>query len=133
MKKKKYWIIGIIILVLVLVFVVVLRGFTGEDSWIKNEKGEYVKHGNPYSTPDYVKEQQDAILCARNLYSKAKSSGMTISSQCLGNCGDYAVDIVHVPRNSEDNIAENQCSDYINGITKHFVEIDSNGEIVRIV
>src|SRR3989344_6270555 len=69
-----------------------------EDSWIKDERGVYVKHGNPSSIPDYVKEQQDAVSCAFNLYNQEKNKGSEFSSQCLGSCGDYAIDIVHVPR-----------------------------------
>ncbi len=55
------------------------------------------------------------------------------NSQCLGTCGDYAVDIVHVPRTEGDNLIENQCEDYKTGKVNHFIELDKNGEIVRIV
>lgn len=44
-----------------------LRGFSGEDSWIKDSNGIWIKHGNPSETPDYVLEQQKALLnCASN-------------------------------------------------------------------
>ena len=127
--KKLYWIlIGIIILVVVIFLV-----RSPEDSWIKDEKGVYVKHGVPAETPDYVKEQQDAVLCASGLYAQKKVGGMEFSSQCLGVCGNYVVDIVHVPRNEEDNKVENQCQDYREGKVEHFIEIDKDGSIVRIV
>lgn len=107
-----------------------LRG--NEDNWIKDSKGIWIKHGNPVNTPGFVKQQQDAILCANDLYSQAKENWMEFNSQCLGACGNYSVDIVHVPRNSWDDSSENQCSDYPK-ITPHFIELDKDGKIVRVV
>jgi hypothetical protein len=45
----------------------------------------------------------------------------------------YAVDIVNVPRTSEDDLSENQCSAYASGTVKNFIELNKNGQIVRIV
>lgn len=119
---------------MILIFIVVLRGFNGgEDNWIKDSKGIWIKHGNPASMPDYVREQLNLISCSRSLFETARVSGMRFNSQCLGRCIDYSVDVVNVLRNSEDNLVENQCSDYRQGITKHFIELDKNGEIVKIV
>jgi len=127
--KKWYWIGAIIVLVVVgLLF---LRG--DEDSWIKNGKGEYVKHGNPSSVSDEVVEQADAVLCALDLYRTAEENGLDFLSQCLGSCGDYAVDIVHDPREDIDDLAENQCDDYRHNRVGHFIELDVDGIIVRIV
>ena len=132
MKKKNwYWIIGIIILLLILI--VVFRSFTGEDNWIKDSRGVWIKHGNPSSIPDSVKEQQDIIDCALGLYNDEKTRGISFNSQCLGKCNDYSVDVVNVPRTNEDNLVENQCADFRNGLTKHFIELDKDGNIVRIV
>ena len=131
---KKTYIILIVILVLVIGFLMIFRvGFTGgEDSWIKDDKGVYVKHGAPSGTPDYVLEQQNAITCATDLYKSSKAEGMEFNSQCLGSCGDFAVDVVHVPRTGEDDQVENQCSAYRNGSVHSFIELNSEGEIVRI-
>jgi hypothetical protein len=123
----------IIFLALVLIFIlglnyIVLR--MDEDSWIKNSKGIWIKHGNPSAIPSYVLEQQEAINCALGKFSSFTEEK---SSQCIGVCGDYAVDIVHVPRTAEDNLAENQCQDYVSGAVSHFIELDKNGEIVRVV
>jgi hypothetical protein len=112
------------------VCLLVLRG--DEDCWIKGANGTYVKHGNPSETPDYVQNQQDAAICALDLYHGKKSEGMNFSSQCLGVCGNYAVDIVHVPRKAEDDKAENQCADYRDGKINYFIELDSEGNIFRI-
>ena len=104
-----------------------------EDDWIKDSRGVWIKHGNPASTPDYVLEQQEAINCSLNLYQEKKNEGMVFSSQCLGVCGNHAVDIVHVPRNEEDNLQENQCLDYREGIVNKFIELDKDGNVVRVV
>ena len=75
----------------------------------------------------------EAVVCALQLYQQKKAERMNFSSQCLGTCYDYAVDIVHVPRNEEDNKIENQCLDYRKGRVKHFIELDKDGSIFRIV
>jgi len=129
--KKNVLIYVIIILIALGGILIILRG--SEDDWIKDSRGVWIKHGNPYSTPDKVKEQQGIIDCANTLYDGAKSNETNFNSQCLGKCENYSVDVVHVPRTDEDNKIENQCSDFRSGITKHFIEIDKNGRIVRIV
>lgn len=128
MRKGYFWIILILIVIFVIVFIF-LRG--NEDTWIKDSRGVWIRHGNPSNTPEKVLEQQEAINCA---VEKFNSFNEEINSQCLGVCnGKYAVDIVHVPRSSEDNLVENQCVDFREGSVSHFIELDKNGEVVRIV
>lgn len=130
--KKAYWVLIVIgILVVGWFFVRFILGGS-EDSWIKDEKGVYVKHGQPAETPNYVKEQQESIVCALQLYQQKKAEGMQFNSQCLGSCGDYAIDIVNVPRTSEDDKVENQCADYREGKVNKFIELDKDGNIFRI-
>jgi len=132
--KKTIWIIIIVIAVLIVGWMFIRFVLGGdEDSWIKDSKGVWVKHGNPSETPDYVTEQQDAVNCALSLYDEKKNQGIQFFSQCLGSCGNYAVDIVHVPRTNEDNLVENQCSEFREGKVSKFIELDKNKEIVRIV
>lgn len=128
----------IIVLAVLIVGWLFVRFILGgsEDGWIKDEKGEYVEHGSPASTPDYVTEQQKAIMSAKALYFEKKLDGMKFSSQCLGVVGGnlkFVVDIVNVPRTAEDDKAENQCEDYRNGKVQHFIELDKDGNIFRIV
>ncbi len=131
---KKFYLVLVVIAVLAVVWFAVRFIIGGsEDDWIKDEKGAYVKHGAPSETPGYVKEQQDAVSCALNLYNQEKNKGTEFESQCLGTCGNYAVDIVHVPRTSEDNLAENQCPDYREGKVSKFIELDKDGNIAGIV
>jgi hypothetical protein len=127
--KWAYWIGGALILLIAFIFL--LRG-SSEDSWIKDERGVYVRHGNPAEIPEQVMIQQNAITCATNLYETARKVPMMFESQCLGTCGDFAVDIVHVPRTADDNLEENQCSAFKTREVHSFVELDKNGEIVRI-
>lgn len=86
-----------------------------------------------YFTMDSKKVKEEAI----KLYNQKKAEGMEFSSQCLGTIevdGEgYAVDIVHVPRTEEDNLPENQCEDFRTGKVKHFVELDKDGNVVKIV
>ncbi len=131
--KKGYIVAGAVLLLLIIggIFVRFIIGGS-EDTWIKDSKGVWIKHGAPSETPDYVAEQQEAISCALGLYEQKMAEGMNFSSQCLGTCGDYSVDIVHVPRTAEDDLAESQCQDYLNSQTIYFIELDKEGEIVRI-
>ncbi|MCW8965121.1 MAG: hypothetical protein OQK82_00330 [Candidatus Pacearchaeota archaeon] len=128
MKKRYFFIAGIVMILLILI---VFR--LNEDTWIKDEKGIYVKHGNPSNTPIEILEQKNIISCANELYKKAQLEGMDFNNQCLGNCSDFAVDIVNVPRDSMDNLEENQCQEYLTGELTHFIELDKDGEIVRII
>jgi hypothetical protein len=133
MKSKKHLLIIIIAVIFVFIWIFVRFVFTQEDSWIKDENGVYVKHGNPSQTPDYVAEQHEAINCALE---KFQNFSEEKNSQCLGVCGSdvkFAVDIVHVPRIEEDNQIENRCEAYRNKSVSHFIELDKNGNIVRVV
>ena len=129
---KKTSLILIFVGVLIIIFFMIFR-LGGEDSWIKDSQGVWVKHGSPSETPDYVFEQQEAINCSLGLYKDEKNNGAEFSSQCLGTCGNYAVDIVFVPRNTEDNLAENQCEDYKTGKIINFIELDKYGNVVGVV
>jgi hypothetical protein len=139
MKKKinKKLMKGVIIsAILVLIFILSLNFIVwrmDEDSWIKNSNGIWTRHGNPAETPAEVTEQKQIIACATDIYSQFKQNGMVFYSQCLGACGNYSIDIVHVPRNKEDDKPENQCDDYSKGKTSHFIELDKEGKIVRII
>ncbi|MEK6827709.1 MAG: hypothetical protein AABX99_04465 [Nanoarchaeota archaeon] len=129
--KKSFLIAGIFLIIL---FGIFLFFRFNEDNWIKDNSGVWIKHGNPAEIPDYVLAQQSVINCSADLYMKAAlSSVIQLNSQCLGTCGDYAVDIVHVPRIAEDDKTENQCESYLYGKVNHFIELDRNGSVVRIV
>lgn len=130
--KQKTWLIaGIVIIFVIGIALSILRN--PEDGWIKGSDGIWVMHGNASSMPDYVKEQYAALNCATDFYKLDRIRSFNFDSQCLGTCGDYAVDVVHVPRTSADDLKENQCNAYLNGSVKHFIEIDKDGKIFRVV
>jgi hypothetical protein len=65
-KSEMKKICGIIcIILLVLTLILILRG--SEDTWIKDERGCWIKHGNPSQTPDYVLEQQNLTNCSEKI------------------------------------------------------------------
>lgn len=132
-KIKKSFLIGGIFLLLTLA-VLFVRFFLGgnEDAWIQDSRGVWIKHGNPAETPDYVSEQQKIILCAGDIFAQLSPNFDNLSSECLGACENYSIDIVHVPRTAEDDKTENQCKEYFNGKTSEFIELDNKGNIVRI-
>lgn len=129
-KKYKYAIIALIVIIVLGVILILLRG--NEDDWIKDSRGVYIKHGNPVNIPEKVTKQQNAINCGLALYSAEKKTRDELNSECLGVCDEYSVDIVNVPRNGDDDIEDNQCAEYIEGITTSFIELDKMGEIVRV-
>jgi hypothetical protein len=130
-KKKTYWVGIIIILIIAAIFICLRVLNNGEDGWIKDSSGNWVRHGHPEGIPDFVIDSE-TVKCVINLYQSAYTMKMNFNSQCLGTCGNYSVDIVNVPRNSDDNLLENQCSDYKNNLTTNFIEIDKQGNIIRI-
>lgn len=125
--KKRYWVAGIFLLIILGIF---LFFRMQEDGWIRDSRGIWIQHGNSTSIPEDVLTQQHLISCANYLFD---NFNQTKNSQCLGTCDNYAVDLVHVPRTAEDNLPENQCPDYLNAKVTHIIELDKNGEIVRIV
>jgi hypothetical protein len=123
--KKYFFIIFISLLVLILCLFLFL---TNHKNLFVKEKESFQDENNNYSL-----EKQKAISCALQIYDENKMEGVNFSSQCLGDCYDYVVDIVHNPRLEEDNLKENQCPDYLSGKLKHFIELDEEGKLIRII
>ncbi len=82
-----------------------------------------------------------AIEQCRALCKFAKSEGLSISNgPCLSdvygkewNVPDWVCDVAHVPRRPVDNLPENQCQPFREGQAHHFVEVDENCNIIRVV
>jgi hypothetical protein len=79
-------------------------------------------------------QKPDILLLARLKYIDAMNKKVDLSSgPCLGKLkNDWVLDIVHLPRESVDNLTENQCEDYLLGRVHHFVEMTSKGEVVTV-
>lgn len=82
------------------------------------------------------KAQKDiAEAKAKELFGQEANEGIDLKNgPCLAEeiIVDWSVDIVHSPRQDIDNKAENQCQNFRNGKTHHFVELDLNGNIINI-
>jgi len=77
--------------------------------------------------------QTGAIAAAKALYLQKNSEGMDFSTgPCLSDevISGWAVDIAHNPRESIDEISQNQCVSVREGKVKHFVELDPSGNLI---
>jgi len=70
--KNKWWLV-VLCLVLLIVLLLFLR--SPEDSWIKDERGCWIKHGMPSQTPDYVLEQQNLTNCSEKIIAPVHPDG----------------------------------------------------------
>jgi hypothetical protein len=86
-------------------------------------------------TPEELRSQKEqAIQLASQLFQSKEEEGMDFSNgPCLAEeiIEDWSADIVHLPRNAEDNKPENQCQYYRKGKTHHFIELSLDGDLVR--
>ena len=122
-------------LILIIVVVLVFLAIRGNFDFLVKDKVGNIEQPIPENI-DIIKEQQTAIIQAKELYFQKNREGMKFLSQCLGVVGDnirYVVDIVNVPRISIDDRPENQCEAYRKGEVEHFIELDRGGNIFRIV
>ncbi|NPA76343.1 MAG: hypothetical protein GXN93_01135 [Candidatus Diapherotrites archaeon] len=80
--------------------------------------------------------QQCVLLC-----NAAKKAGVSMQNgPCLSdlyspewNIPDWVCDVAHNPRQPVDNIPQNQCKPFLEGKAHHFVEVDENCHVIRIV
>lgn len=107
-----------------------------------NDKGDDGSSFSPVeivtgSADIQIKQKADkdlAIAQAIELWRIALLSGDDLSSgPCLSNqvIPDWVADVAHNPRQDIDNLPANQCSSYLSGEAKHFVEIDLEGNLIR--
>ncbi len=81
-------------------------------------------------------EKDRAIEAAKRLYEQKKQEGMDFSQgPCLSEeiIPDWCVDIAHYPRQPVDNQPRNQCASYREGRVHHFVELDTDGNVLRAI
>ena len=90
---------------------------------------------NPIRKDNQVIIQEKAVAEGKALFRKAVLEGRDLSlGPCLSNdlMKDWVVDIVHDPRESTDDLSSNQCQAYLEGRAKHFVELDTSGNLYRV-
>ncbi len=75
------------------------------------------------------------MAAALELYRRAKESGADLSAgPCLAQeaIPGWAVDVAHEPRQPVDDDPANQCASYREGRATHFVELDPEGNVIRV-
>ena len=80
-------------------------------------------------------EEDLAIAKAKVLWQEAINNGADLSKgPCLANdlMPDWVADIAHYPRQPIDNQPENQCSAFREGRAHHFVELDEQGQVIKV-
>lgn len=87
-------------------------------------------------------EAQIALQKAQEIYLTAKNQSLDFSSgPCLSNTlhgnADYpetmwVLDIAHNPREAVDDLPANQCSAFREGHARNFIELDQNGQVIKI-
>lgn len=85
--------------------------------------------------PGVSAEVDRVVNQAKAVYLQKKTLGYDFSNgPCLTNdlVPDWVADLAHRPRWSEDNLPQNQCPAYLEGRAKHFVELDLDGNLIRV-
>lgn len=119
---------AIIILIVGILFYTGYKGFQKTESIPKRDLTE-VNLDQKMLIEDILKE-------ATTVINKRMDDDEDLSNgPCLLNPStidaDWVVDMAHDPRTAEDDKPENQCSNYIEKISKHFIEVDNNGKLIR--
>lgn len=81
-------------------------------------------------------DKDKAILeCKQECNSKLKANVNLSNGPCLLNpindLPDWVCDVAHEPRQIVDNQLENQCSSFSEGKSQHFIEVDTNCELIQ--
>lgn len=96
----------------------------------------YIQNSKPVGyKPGKSNEQDIAVNQAKYFYKQSKDRGEDFGNgKCLTNAlmPGWVVDIVHSPRQPIDDLPENQCKSYVPGGATHFVELDMQGNVVRV-
>jgi len=131
MRKYSYMIFKIKLFTVFFLMIVLVAGWT----IYSNRKTSLYEQTSSTYKPGVDAEVDTAVNQAQQYYRQKKALGEDFSTgPCLTNdlMANWVVDIVHVPRTAEDNLPENQCQAYLEGRAKHFVELDTNGNLVRV-
>lgn len=81
----------------------------------------------------------EARVTCMNLCNSTKSKQDLSNGPCLPdnnsdwNVNDWVCDVAHSPRQDVDDLTENQCQAFRNGQAHHFVEVDTECNLIRAV
>ncbi|MBI2196852.1 hypothetical protein HYU45_04580 [Candidatus Daviesbacteria bacterium] len=79
-------------------------------------------------------EIDTAVNQAQHVYRQRKKVSEDFSTgPCLSDAlmPGWVADIAHSPRLPTDDLPENQCPAYLEGRAEHFVELDTEGNLIR--
>lgn len=82
----------------------------------------------PKSEIDTAVNQANLLYNQRRLEEQDFSNGPCLSNALMPG---WVLDIVHSPRQSTDDLPQNQCPAFKEGGASHFVELDPEGNLVR--
>jgi len=74
-----------------------------------------------------------------DLCNSVKSTRDLSNGPCLSdnnpdwNIEDWVCDVAHSPRQDIDNLPENQCQTFRSGKAHHFVEVDTNCNLIKVI
>lgn len=100
-----------------------------------NDQNPFIRKPKGAYKPGIDPEIDKAVHQAQKVYQQKKSLGEDFSSgPCLTNdlLPDWVADIVHNPRQPIDDEPRNHCQAFSEGRAKHFIELDPEGNVVRI-
>lgn len=118
MPKNPLFFIVLIIILLYATFIYLMR---------PEDNGEYVVGKSL--------ESDRAVNQAKHFYGLRKASGESFANgPCLSDAlmPNWVADIVHNPREAIDDQTAYQCPSFLEGKAQHFVELDMEGNVVRV-
>jgi len=89
----------------------------------------------PFLEKEKEYTEQELTEMAKQLFNQKKAEGVDMTNgPCLTNelIPGWVVDVAHSPRQAIDNQPENQCSAFIEGKAKHFIELDIEGNFIKM-
>lgn len=123
----KSLVLGTLFIIVVVFVIFILKSGTNQN----NSPTAPVVTQNPTSA---IVSNQSLIIKAENLFQEKKNEGVDFENgPCLSEdiAPDWVVDIAHNPRTKIDDDPQNQCQNFRSGKAHHFIELDTNGALIR--
>ena len=86
-------------------------------------------------TSQYTSFEMELVVQAQRVFEAKKEEGWDFSNgPCLSNnlLGEWVIDVAHSPREAIDDLPENQCTAYLTKKITHFIELDPEGNLIRL-
>lgn len=100
-----------------------------------NNQNPFVRKSRGIYRPGVDPDVDKAVNQAHKVYQQKKELGEDFTAgECLTNdlLPEWVADIAHSPRQNIDNEPQNQCQAYLEGRATHFVELDPEGNVLRV-